>query len=408
MKKHFKVCSLLLSFLISSCAPYNFFKIYHAEYKINSFNESSLFNDKEFYNTFFECLIEDTNTALREKEENSLFSPISFYNNIALISLTSSNGLKYMNKFGYDSEFSYESDFKNISKLLLSGETSDKTYFRSINHLEYLNIKSLNEDYLEKIGKKYEISSFNYPLITDFTSYTMEFIKNVAGMEVEISPETFAHYVNGAFAFNNLKIKDSFSSSRTTFKSSFRGRNVEAKDTDFISTSNSGKFINNENEKVYIFDMKINKTSLRIILPYEGVDINSINLNRLDLTLKDVEEVPLEIDIPLFELETKFEDYSYLLNKYDINFKSKPFDKTIKTVTGDSTYFSGESSFISYQMGKFKLDENGIEGEATSISGEGNKGTNEIGQLYLNVDRPFYAISMYQDLPLFVNKVLTL
>lgn len=408
MKKILRVIPLFTSLLLYSCSSYNFFKIYHADYEMNTFKGSDIFESEETYKTLFTSLIDDTNTVMKENENNAIFSPISFYNALTTASLLSNNGLNFMSKFGYSSESEYQKDFLNISKALLM-QQDNNNYIKSINFVDYLNINTLNEDFLIETGEKYDISSFNYPLASDLASYTMEFIKNVINIDVSLSPELLSNVINGAFAFNCLKVKDKSSYDLTEEKQTFRNLDGTSKEMEFVSDNFRGKFYNDEENKVYIFDLNIYPTNLMIILPYEGVDINIVNLNRLDLFLENAEEMTLHVNMPPFSLSSGLVNYSYLLDKYDFNYENKPYDKSIELVTKDTSYFD-ESLFFTnfYQSATFSFDENGIEGEAVSIIGAGDMASDPSYDLEIDVDRPFYAISLYKDLPLFVNKITNL
>ena len=58
------------------------------------------------------------------------------------------------------------------------------------------------------------------------------------------------------------------------------------------------------------------------------------------------------------------------------------------------------------QSSDFRLDENGVAGESITVhSGSGAGGSTPSDPREIKVDRPFYAISLMTDLPLFVNKV---
>ena len=154
-----------------------------------------------------------------------------------------------------------------------------------------------------------------------------------------------------------------------------------------------------QSENYQAFELNISYTSLLIVLPNEGVTLEDISISEAYSSFNSNKEY---IDaygyVPYFHLTEENID----LTKYFPN-KGRYYSRLLSDgVINDL----GLSKVL--QSSDFEFDKYGVSGESITVisfsSGSSHTETTAT-PLEINVDRPFYAISLKDGFPLFVNKI---
>jgi hypothetical protein len=104
--------------------------------------------------------------------------------------------------------------------------------------------------------------------------------------------------------------------------------------------------------------------------------------------------------VPYFHLKTFKEDLTYAM-KSKLTGQEVLFSKLL----ADDVHNNLTLSSI-LQTSDFEFNRYGVSGESITVMGNyGSPAPEEHEVIELKVDRPFYAISLKDDFPLFVNKV---
>lgn len=155
-----------------------------------------------------------------------------------------------------------------------------------------------------------------------------------------------------------------------------------------------------DGDRYIAFDFRINYTDMLIVLPDKGEDISTIDIADAYQQFQESSVYKQMFGyIPFFHVTNENIDItSAVSSKVDAD--AKIYSKLLK----DGTYNDlGLSNVI--QSCDFEFDEYGVEGEAvTKAIYVGSNGSTPSG-VTIKVDRPFYAISMKDDFPLFVSRI---
>lgn len=411
MKKQKNFTSLVLGgvvlFLLSSCSPnYLKFSISLAPLKINE-QKTEPISDANRKNNVLKQMTKDMVDALSLKDEklNNIFSPTSFFQCVGEVALASKNGFQYVTDLGYTSLSQFKDDFDALQKYFLF--ESDYTYLKLLGFYCLYNIDKPNLEVLNNLASKSNLSSFNFNDAKDLISTANEYLNVNAGIDFKIPESIIERYEKAVFAVNGLHIKDSFRHEKEIIQSNFTDLNGTTNKKDFIEFENYGHIYRDDNNKVFLFDASVAYSRLIYVLPFEGTNINDIDLNNIDLFSfnknNNVNPKQFKITAPLFSNETEFDNYDTLLKNYHISVETAPFNNITDDVFAEPEMFA-------YQKNKFELTNKGIEGKAVTIIGEGATSSAPMPDdaTEIIVDRPFYCLSMFGDYPLFINKITNL
>lgn len=157
-----------------------------------------------------------------------------------------------------------------------------------------------------------------------------------------------------------------------------------------------------EGEQYEVFRLQVYRTSLVIVLPKEGVQINNVSpASAYEAFLENGKTVDATGYVPYFH--NKAENLNFTNNV-----KSK--------LTGNEVFYDSllkegcprDLALTSVlQNNDFEFNQYGVSGESiTMMAMEGTAMPTEHQVVTLNVDRPFYAIAEKDHFPLFANKVM--
>ena len=147
--------------------------------------------------------------------------------------------------------------------------------------------------------------------------------------------------------------------------------------------------------------LPICSTSLEVILPDEGTDLKDIDIKKAYLDFKENACLtPLYGYVPFFKTEERI-DLTTIGDKVNsdcVVFCSELLKDDVKNDLGIRNVI---------QNSDFSFSDKGVEGESiTRIMEIGSARPQKHPYTEFNVNRPFYAISSYGSLPLFVNQIV--
>lgn len=157
-----------------------------------------------------------------------------------------------------------------------------------------------------------------------------------------------------------------------------------------------------EGDAYETFTLSIGVTSLLVVLPKEGVSLESIPLteaytNGISYQAKSKDVYGY---IPFFRLQTfDFNVMQALANH--LTGQEKLYSKIVVDSLKDHVNLELRAK----QSSEFCFNEYGVSGQSITAMGGSSAMPPKVLPTELNVDRPFYAISLKDNFPLFVNKV---
>lgn len=154
-------------------------------------------------------------------------------------------------------------------------------------------------------------------------------------------------------------------------------------------------------ENYQTFNLKVNHTRLLVVLPNEGVSLESISISEAYESWRtNSKSICAYGYVPYFHISNDSIDISSALaNK--LNGKEVFYSKLLK----DNVINDLKLDCV-LQSSDFEFNKFGVSGESiTAISTVGQVAY-QGESIELNVNRPFYAISLKDNFPLFVNKVI--
>lgn len=236
---------------------------------------------------------------------------------------------------------------------------------------------------------------------SSFKSDAKKFFKEV--MNVEFNIPVRDDFNNGIITYGALSMRDTVVNGLSTRDNNFNfidGTNKEVSTTVFGSTTYPKylPYYAGENYEAFVYG--ISETSLLIIIPNNGIDLNSIDISLSYEEFMNNKKIEATVGyIPYFHVNSDLDlSSSYLSNE---THKEKYYDKLLVDGTINDLKIEGV-----LQSCDFKFDRYGVAGRAiTVMPGAGSVAPEEHEVIRLNVDRPFIAISLKDNFPLFVSKV---
>lgn len=313
-------------------------------------------------------------------------------------------GISSVSKHLDDSEFGINDAEKDIATLLNTwnfnhtDKGSETKFKASVLHQQVGTKYAFDDDKRKQVASEY-IST----LVSTYDSYkndANEFFKEQIGMNIKV-PDVNLYSGEGTVTYGALKMKDIIYGGLLCGEKDFNYSTGLEKTKSFIFASDGSPKRTNiyKGENYYAFKTPIYKTDLLVVLPDKGVDINTINVaDAYENFMENAREEYAIGYIPLFHNRSINVDVTDLINS---------------AVDGDEDIMSGllkntddndlEIANV-YQTSDFELNEFGVTGESIT-AGAGASGGWPGEPIELNVDRPFYAISLFNNFPIFANKV---
>lgn len=337
-----------------------------------------------------------------EKDENYVLSPSSYL--LAVAGLASATDNFNNSQFGLNADAS-----SDVGELLNAWnfeydekENGDYCFFKSaILHQQVGERYAFDDKKREEFNKEH-IST----MVSSLGSYLSDaqyFFKDEIGLDLQIPDMNLKN--DSVVAYGGIKMKDYVADGLNAKDNQFKtydGKEITVSSYSF-GNQKYGKVISYyKGDNYQVFSVNISLTSLLIVLPDENVNVTDIDVS--DAYKKYIDEGESKTAygyIPFFHAKTEGEYITEALTN---------------KLTGEEAFYSkllrdyvvndlSVSSVI--QSSDFEFNEYGVSGESiTVIALEGSAAPVEATPIEINVNRPFYAVSLKDDFPIFVSMVL--
>lgn len=208
---------------------------------------------------------------------------------------------------------------------------------------------------------------------------------------------------DGVLTYGGFKVKDFVPGGLATSKNALFNSKVVSAHT-FGSVYYPEYLSYYQGENYQVFRLPINYTSMVIVLPAVGTNINDISLHEAYSSFLQHGETAATVGyVPYFHNRTESQDITACIaNK--LKGKIRFYDALLPDTTFNDLLLDKV-----LQSNDFEFNEYGISGESiTVVATVGASEPKEHEVVTLNVDRPFYAISEKDGFPLFINRVVSL
>ena len=234
----------------------------------------------------------------------------------------------------------------------------------------------------------------------NYLQQATDYFKEAVGLTIPIPDPKLRN--SGIVTYGGLKIvdKSGFTPEMHDFYVNGKKTSVNCGLLASAKTGWSSKYY--ENDKYLVFNVPVNCSSLLIVLPHEGVPLESIKPSEAYENYVDPSN------------KNSFYYYGYLPFFHNQTFDLDLTSQVKSHMTGNELLYSkllangipsSSLELIMLQSSDFTFDETGIKGESIMVHGGSSSGGSSRNPREINVDRPFYAINLIEDFPLFVNKV---
>lgn len=237
--------------------------------------------------------------------------------------------------------------------------------------------------------------------LKDYHAQATDYFHNHVGLTIPIpDPQCTSDSV---LTYGALKMKDYVPNGFGSAKNDFHvdGKTIQVDTRGFGSTLYPMTLPYYAGTNYQAFKMLIKHTSLLFILPNEGVSLESISVSEAYSSFMANKQLYDAVGyVPYFHLKTFAEDLTNAMKS-----KLTGHEVFFSKLLADDVYNNLMLSSI-LQTSDFEFNQYGVSGESiTVMEYAGSAAPEEHEVIELKVDRPFYAISLKDDFPLFVNKV---
>lgn len=235
--------------------------------------------------------------------------------------------------------------------------------------------------------------------LKDYHSDAASFFQEELGFNIPVPDPKLT--TDGVLTYGAFKMKDCVPGGLSEAKKPFLGRQVDAT---YFGSDYVPEFLPVYEGKNYVaFRFDISCSHLVIVLPNEGVSIDSVNPATAYQEFKDgASSVATKGYIPYFHIQTLEEDLtSTVANKLTGQevFYSKLLREDVK---------NDLQLCAVLQSNDYEFSKDGICGESITVMATCGSAMFEGTVMNLEVNRPFYAFSEKDGFPLFAAKVLSL
>ena len=255
-------------------------------------------------------------------------------------------------------------------------------------------------------GKKMERFASDYiatsnASLKDYHQQATEYFHKTVGLTIPVPDPKLSR--DGVITYGALKMRDSvpgqFFSGDRPFHAGERTINVSSRTFGSVYYPESLPYYKGENYQA--FQMRVSSTDLLFVLPDEGVSLESVSVSEAYASFREHREnVDAMGYTPYFHAHSENVD---LKSAFASKLSGQP--AYYSKLLADDVHNDLRLDAV-LQSSDFQFDRYGVAGESiTVMSTVGSAEPNEHPVVELNVDRPFYAISLKDWFPLFVNKV---
>ncbi len=331
---------------------------------------------------------------LSETTENSICSPASYALALGGVVSASVNGHTFAENCGFSD--AYEDEFAS----LLNGMNwieENNSLRSSVLYQQIGPSLAFDDAKREAMAKKY-ISS----MVSSHDSYrddAQQFFKNEIDLDLTI-PALPLNGDDAIATYGALKLVDSFAVDAVEKENDFyldNGEKISVNTLPMYGYENDYY----ETDKYAALSTWIRNTSVFFILPKEGVSLEMIDPYQAYLDYKEnAETVKVTGYLPYFHVRNQI-DISKTVTQKDTDGKIQLFKKLLKD-DHDIAISGG------LQVNDFEFTSKGVKGESVTVIYATESAPyvpEKMKEVTFNVDKPFYALSMYEDFPLFISKI---
>ena len=251
----------------------------------------------------------------------------------------------------------------------------------------------------EKIAEDYIATAV--ASLKDYHSQATDYFQHSVGLSIPIPDPKLTS--DGVISYGAIRMKDYVPGGFLSAKKDFHlGQTIIQVPSRIFGSVYYPEYLPYyDGENYQAFSMKIDATDLLIVLPDEGVSLETISVSSAYAEFMEHKQTRAsEGYVPYFHLSTLGEDLTgALANK--LTGKEVFYSKLLSDGVLNDLVLSSV-----LQASDFEFNRYGVAGESiTVVATVGASAPVEHEVIELNVDRPFYAISYRDAFPLFVNKV---
>ncbi len=210
---------------------------------------------------------------------------------------------------------------------------------------------------------------------------------------------------DGVLTYAALKMKDLAIGTYKTEKRDFYGKKgtiqVDYASIGSIDAGKSLRFFDGDNYVAFAFNNCA--ADMLIVLPDEGVPLEAVSLEEAysEITKRSPGYRNIYCYVPYFHVGTYSVDITPSFTDY-MNGKEVLWSKLL---ANPDVFKRFMTSFFVMQSSDFEFCEKGIFGESITVAGGSSAAMPPRNPLLIDVNRPFYAICLQDNFPLFINKV---
>ena len=273
------------------------------------------------------------------------------------------------------------------------------SYRAGVLHQQVGNQYQFNEEKREQVADKYIATGIATP--GNYRQQAKEYFEHAVDLTLDIPDLRITG--SALVTYGALKMLDSFTftTEKMDFNTGSETVNVDsAKFGDPNNVSKCPGTMYFTNDYYSTFRIRLSTTEFVVVLPQEGVSLESISVS--EALANHTNNAKLRYfygNIPYFHLRTEGLDLTR---------------NTMNNMTGEEVMYSklmdrglpvSNTGLMVLQSSDFQFSENGVAGESITASSGSGAIDHPNNPVELIVDRPFYAICLRDNFPLFVNKV---
>ena len=238
---------------------------------------------------------------------------------------------------------------------------------------------------------------------SNYVQQAQNYFEQALGLEIAV-PQVPMNG-DGVLTYAALKMKDLAMGTYTTEKRSFHAKNGTIQvDYGLFGKANAGVSVRYfDGDNYFAFAFRNSTTELMIVLPDEGVSLEAVSLGEAysEITKRSPQRRSAYGYVPFFHLGSGSVD----LTPSFTNYMSGQELLWSKLLANGGLPMREMTGFHVLQSSDFEFCDKGIFGESVTVAGGGSGAMPSREPLLIEVNRPFYAICLEDDFPLFINKV---
>lgn len=340
---------------------------------------------------------------LLKKTENNVVSPITLAMALTAYGLSSGNSDALLSSLGISSLSEF---YSLVSSLNWDGkspyEDSDGDRFvgSKMRSCAFYQISQSGEHISYQEGKREEYAGYGLPTLVSEPENTdsdaEQVIKEFLGKELPLPTMDKADPMVRIYSALTVKEYRKLGSEKAVF----HGAKQDA-ETDFTSlTDDVHTYRYFKGSNYQYLSVPVQYTDLTFILPDEGVSLSGLSPEEAYKEGREnAEQTPIHSSsVPFFTLD----------NEVDAGAAAMALLQGTDPLSGLVESDVPLNQLACKQKNRFVLDKNGIEGDSVTVMQISSSPAPMESEIDFVADRPFYAFSTYDDLPLFAMTVVDL